>query len=202
MIFSIAEYFSFATVWVWRSICRKLLRATYSRSILLWRGFIYEEISGCDVNISGISSSHLSAKGGLVPPSLHILPCWYEDKIYTQKASSIQCKGHRYGNFVDFPFNSLCLSRWAITGRVRVLTALFPTAPQQTWSTRHTPSSTQAHDLQFLCISIIFVFPLRYHCSSSAAPQIPLFPNPTQKWSDNGATVKFLYVLKCCVPII
>ncbi len=132
-------------------------RPTYARSTLLWRGFICEEISECDVNISGNSSSHLSAKCGLVPPSLHILPCWYEDKIYTvlgrpYPSPYIPCKGHKItrGNFVDFPFNSLCVPRWAITVRAPVLTALFPTAPQQTWSTRHTPSSTQAHDLHFL----------------------------------------------------
>ncbi len=37
----------------------------YIRSTLLWRSFIYEEISECSVNKSGNSSWHLRAKGGV-----------------------------------------------------------------------------------------------------------------------------------------
>jgi hypothetical protein len=37
--------------------------------ILLWRKFIWEEISGCDVNKSGNCLSFLRAKGVVVPPS-------------------------------------------------------------------------------------------------------------------------------------
>ncbi len=69
--FYLASQSIFPLLWVWRSICRKLSRPTYSRSTLLWRGFIHEEISRWYVNKSGNSSLHLSAKGGLVPASVH-----------------------------------------------------------------------------------------------------------------------------------
>jgi hypothetical protein len=51
---------------------RLIYRLTNSGSTLLWPGLICEEISEWNVNKSGNSSLHLRAKGGVVPPSVHI----------------------------------------------------------------------------------------------------------------------------------